>query len=305
MLAKLTAFLRLGRPIFLVGGFLHYGLGAAIAAQRGAHIDWTVFAWGQAAITAAQLMTHYANDYFDLEADCANHTPTRWSGGSRVLPNGELPAWTALAASITLAAAAMAAIAVLHLHLHARRASVMPLVAAVVLAWAYSAPPASLHTRGLGELTTALVVAVLTPISGLALQARCVPLDALFALATPACLMFAMLLAIELPDAAGDAVVGKRTLVVRLGARWSARLYVAAIVLAYAGAAFAPLVVRLAIFATTPLAILQVRRVARGDLREPARWESVTFAAVAMVFLGAAAELIAFAALAHAAHARS
>ena len=47
-------------------------------------------------MTAAQLMTHYANDYFDLEADRANRTPTRWSGGSRVLPAGVLPPRVAL-----------------------------------------------------------------------------------------------------------------------------------------------------------------------------------------------------------------
>ncbi|HEY6172920.1 MAG TPA: hypothetical protein VIX73_00700, partial [Kofleriaceae bacterium] len=103
-LRQLIAFIRLGRPVFLVGGFLLYGLGAAIAAWHGHAIDATRYALGQATVTALQLMTHYANDYFDLEADRVNTTPTAWSGGSRVLAGGELPAAVALVTSLVLAA---------------------------------------------------------------------------------------------------------------------------------------------------------------------------------------------------------
>ncbi len=87
-LRLLVAFVRLGRPQFLVGGFVLYGLGAALAKAGGAPFDRALYAWGQVVVTLTQLMTHYANDYFDLEADRANLTPTRWSGGSRVLPGG-------------------------------------------------------------------------------------------------------------------------------------------------------------------------------------------------------------------------
>ena len=97
---QVGAFVRLGRPLFLVGGFVFYGLGAAIAAYRARAaaraIDWRRYVWGQVAITATHLMTHYCNDYFDFDADRANATPTRWSGGSRVLPAGELPRAVAL-----------------------------------------------------------------------------------------------------------------------------------------------------------------------------------------------------------------
>src|SRR5438309_967131 len=46
-------------------------------------------------------------------------------------------------------------------------------------------------------------------------------------------LQFAMLLAINFPDAAGDAAVGKRTLVVRYGARTGAILRAAALAMPY------------------------------------------------------------------------
>ncbi len=88
---RLLSFVKLGRPQFLLGGLVFYGLGAALAAVDGASFDWRRYAWGQGVVTTIQLMTHYSNDYFDLEADRANSTPTRWSGGSRVLPSGAIP----------------------------------------------------------------------------------------------------------------------------------------------------------------------------------------------------------------------
>jgi hypothetical protein len=49
-LCSVRAFVKLGRPLFLVGGFVMYGLGAALAAYTGAKIDWARYAWGQLAV---------------------------------------------------------------------------------------------------------------------------------------------------------------------------------------------------------------------------------------------------------------
>ena len=111
-----------------------------------------------------------------------------------------------------------------------------------------------------------------------------------------------MLLAIEFPDAAGDAAVGKRTLVVRLGALPAARLY-AAMTLAAFGAlplwALAGLPARVAVapLLLAPIAIWQAVRVARGAYGDRARWGSVAFWAVALLIASAGAELVAVATL--------
>src|SRR5213078_2269338 len=138
------------------GGFLLYALGAAIAGVS----DWRRYVLGQLAVTAFQLMTHYANDFFDYDADRANATPTRWSGGSRVLVGGELPCEVALYAALALGAIGLVLSAVV---------GSLILVAIGVLAWAYSAPP-RLCARGLGELDTAVVVTGLVPWLGFRLQ---------------------------------------------------------------------------------------------------------------------------------------
>jgi 1,4-dihydroxy-2-naphthoate octaprenyltransferase len=295
--ARVRAFVKLGRPLFLGGGFVMYGLGAALAVYAGATLDWRRFAWGQLAVTATQLMTHYANDYFDLAADRANMTSTRWSGGSRVLADGALPPVVALVAALALAAVALGAVA--RFATGPFSPSVAPQVLLMLaLSWAYSAPPLRLHSRGLGELTTAAVVTLLVPWLGFVLQIggvrRLLPLAVI-----PLCaFQFAMLLAIEFPDAVGDAAAGKRTLVVRLGGAWAARLYVAIISAAYLTL---PLWVhhglppRFAIAAATtaPLAAWQVTRVAGGAWREPARWESIAFGSVALLVTTALVELLA------------
>ncbi|HEY0466642.1 MAG TPA: prenyltransferase [Polyangiaceae bacterium] len=294
--ARLGAFLKLGRPHFLIGGWLFFALGSAVAAILGASIDWPRYAWGQAVITASQWMTHYANDYFDLEADRANATPTRWSGGSRVLVDGTVAPRAALVASLVLAVIALSAALLL-----AARASsprhVLPLSLLIIaLSWFYSAPPLRLLSRGLGEATTALVVTLLTPLLGFYLQRGTLEWPLLLACFPIVCLQFSMLLTIELPDAAGDAAQGKQTLVVRNGPRWAARAIVGALIAAFGSLPLLfvlglPLQVAALAALPAPLAAWQATRLWRGAFRDPERWESLALCSVALLVTTTVAEL--------------
>jgi 1,4-dihydroxy-2-naphthoate octaprenyltransferase len=294
--ARLRAFVKLGRPQFLIGGFLLFALGTALAMVVGARVDWHRYVWGQATVTAAQWMTHYSNDYFDLDADRANSTPTRWSGGSRVLVSGTIAPRAALAASGVLGACALGA----SLALAARTGSprfVLPLAwIMIALSWCYSAPPLRLLSRGLGEVTTALVVTLLTPLLGFYSQTGALrPL--LFLACLPlCCLQFSMLLTIELPDAAGDAAQGKQTLVVRRGAEWAARccaLILVATVCSLPILFLLGLPPRVVAFAAlpAPIALWQAVRLARGAFRDPRQWEGLAFCSVALLATTSLAEL--------------
>jgi 1,4-dihydroxy-2-naphthoate octaprenyltransferase len=300
---QVGAFVRLGRPLFLAGGFVLYGLGAAIAVYTGASVtgavDWPRFVWGQIAITATQLMTHYCNDYCDYEADRANATPTRWSGGSRVLPAGELPRAVALVTALALALVALLATTQLVTRAGAAPGAALLLVTTNALSWEYSAPPLRLHSTGWGELDAALVVSFLTPLIGFHLQAGRLATLPVLAVLPLCCLQFAMLLAIEFPDAASDAASGKRTLVVRFGADRAARLYQIALLAAYVllmvavAAGLRPLAALCAL-APSPIAAWQFARMQRGDYRDPASWESLAFWSVALLIATSAGELVGF-----------
>ncbi len=300
--AQLLAFIQLGRPHFLAGGFLFYALGAAIARFQGASLDWRAYIWGQVAVTATQWMVHYANDYFDLDADRANHTPTRWSGGSRILPDGRLPPYVALVAAYLLAVLALSAVAVVGLAVRPGPLAVPLLLMAWAAAWFYSAPPVRLTATGLGELTTALVVPILTPLASYYIQRGRLTWLPLLATLPLAYLQFAMLLAIEFPDAVGDAQTGKRTLVVRLGPARAARLVQLALALVYVALPVGvwyglPWQVAVSASLASPLALWQTLRIRRGGGSNPARWNSLALRAIALLMVTTALEMAAFVAL--------
>lgn len=228
---RVRAFVKLGRPRFLLGGLVLYSAGAVLARPL-AELDVARWVLGQGAITATQLMTHYSNDYFDLEADRSNRAGTRWSGGSRVLVDGPLAPRVARDAALVFGAVALTLDAVIAA-LGAPSAGAV-LLLMLVLSWSYSAPPLRLHPRGLGAFTAALVVGALTPIVGAVMQRAEITSGVLAAVAPLALAQLTMILILDLPDAPSDGAAGKRTLAVRYGTTLTARIAAGLVVLTYA-----------------------------------------------------------------------
>lgn len=302
MLVAAHAFVKLGRPLFLVGGVVLHALGAVVAVVQGSAFDLSRHLRGQLIVSLFQLMTHYANDYFDLAADRANSTPTRWSGGSRVLPSGALSPVVALAAAVVLAAGGVSStvwFTVTGAFGAASPGAPVAFAAMFVLAWGYSGPPLRLHARGLGPLAVPAVVAGLVPLAGFLLQrAGAVGgLNALLAaIAGPFLLQLAMIVAVDVPDAVGDAAAGKRTVVVRWGRTTASWLYVGATGLAFAALPLArvgglPAASAWLAAMLFPLAAWQMARVVRGAFDDARTWDSVGFCAVALFVGTAIAEL--------------
>jgi len=299
----LVNFLRLGRLLFLGGGFVLHGLGVAAALASGAPLNVAALVWGQVAITATQLMTHFSNEYFDLPYDRANQTPTRWTGGSRVLPDGLLAPWVALAAALVCGAAALGAVVVLRTAVGSSPLAVGLVGLGIVWSWAYSAPPFRLHARGLGEATVMLLVPGLTPLVGYALQTGRVDRMPVLVVAPLCLLQLAMQLSINFPDLAGDAASGKRTLAVRLGQPRAAHLHNIALAAAYLALPLLvwmelPVGVAAAALTLAPIAAWQLWRVARGAGADPRCWSSLIEWNIVLVMGSAALEAVALVGLA-------
>lgn len=226
-------------------------------------------------------MVHFANDYYDQATDALT-TRTAWSGGSGVLPEGALAPRVALAASVLCAAIGLVATA--FAGIAGNPALALLGVAIGALAWAYSAPPLRLLARGLGELDTVAVVALLVPLAGYASAAGTLGGRALLAALPGACALFAMMLTVEMPDAAADAATGKRTLVVRWGVGSAA---IAARTLA-SGAVLLLLLVGQSAFDAPPAAFLAVipAAIVAGALAAPHLVAHLPFAT--FPFLGVA-----------------
>lgn len=296
---QLRLFIRLSRPLFLLGGVLLYALGAAIAAYLGRPIDATLYLVGQVLVTLLQLMTHYLNEYFDSEADQENSSRTWLSGGSGAIGPEGLPKKVALyAAVITLALATTIATAALV-------TGAFPLLAWPVLllsfsgAFFYSAPPLRLATSGYGEIIAALVVAGLTPAFAYALQTGELHRLLLMSTTPLIALCFAMIVVFELPDYATDLKHRKRTLMVRLG--WSAGMRAHDIAIVFALVSFAvafslglPPKVGFGALIVVPLAMAQIWQLNRIRQGYPPKWNILTFSGMALFSIAAYLELVGY-----------
>lgn len=209
--AAVWSFIKLSRPHFLLGGALLYGLGATFADE----ISVGRYLLGQAMVTAAQVTAHFVNEFADVAPDHLVTTRTFFSGGSGVLVSGELAPRVALRSAVATSVAAVVLAAVVAAF--APTAAVIGL-AALAVSWAYSMPPIRLLSTGFGEMVTSLVVVLLVPLTGAAVQGGMAEAGLWWTAAVLLPVHLAMMLAFELPDLESDAAAGKRVLAVRIGA---------------------------------------------------------------------------------------
>jgi 1,4-dihydroxy-2-naphthoate octaprenyltransferase len=208
-----TFFLTTRLP-FLTATIVPVALGGAVAASHGR------FAWGWFLLALLggaliHLGLNMANDLFDdaSGADAANVTPTPFSGGSRVIQYGLVSRKAVVVAASSCYVAGIA----IGLGLAVARGWGLLAIGAigVVISLAYSAPPLKLVHRGLGEVTTAVGFGPVTALGTYYVCAQRFSGEALYA-SLPVALFIALILYVnEIPDRAGDSVVGKRTLPVR------------------------------------------------------------------------------------------
>ncbi len=212
---KIWAFVRLTRPMFLGGAVLLYLLGAALAWVQGAAVDGASLLLGQLLVTSIQLTTHYANEYYDYEVDAAiGSARTPFSGGSGILVSGQLDRAVALHATHVCLIGA-----VIVLVLCGLTSPLMWIIGSCALlgGYFYSAPPLRLEGSGWGEWDTAILTAVLVPLTGYVMQANRFDPIVLIVCAPFVLIYVAMILTFEFPDYPADRAIGKRTITVRIG----------------------------------------------------------------------------------------
>ena len=232
-LSRRLLLFRATRAPFLSATFAPVFLGLAVAARVGLFDALTAVITVVAA-SAVHLGLNVANDVFDTlqGADDANATPTKFSGGSRVLQN----ALVTIREMSMLAIGCYAVAAVLGLALLVLRGSPALVVIAALgfcISVAYTMPPFKLVYRGLGEIATAIGFGPVMLLGAYTVQSRgSLSLEA-FVVSIPVALLVALILYVnEIPDRAGDAKAGKRTLPVR----WSEATVIRAFDLAAGGA---------------------------------------------------------------------
>jgi len=294
MFKKVVAFVRLSRPIFLLGGVILYALGALVARYEGYPLDPGLYLMGQLFVTSLQLMTHYLNEYWDMAADQLNTSRTLFSGGSGILPDGQqgfTPETAFTAAVVCLAINSAAAIMLIFQY------QTSPGVWAVLLlgflgSFFYSSPPLQFSGTGYGEAVASVVVAGLVPALGHLLQTGHPSWMLVLATAPLIIFHYAMLIAFEFPDFLTDEAAGKKTLLVRVGRRVGASIHNGLIALALGLATVAsfiglPAQVAISVAITAPLSVWQIITIRRMRRGEPISFHRLTLGAVILFALTA------------------
>jgi 1,4-dihydroxy-2-naphthoate octaprenyltransferase len=210
-------FVKLSRPLPILGVCLTFGLGTGIARYLGVSIDWGVYLLSQAWVTLLQLSMHYLGDYFAHPADSANTRRTPFSERSDALGPGKLPHSLALWAGVSCLSISASLTVLLLRTLGAAPAVYLIMLLIFLGVLSYSIPPLRLASSGYGELLLSILVTNLVPALAYLLQAkewsRLLPMTTFPLLL----LHLAMMVAFEFPDYATDTKFEKHTLLVRIG----------------------------------------------------------------------------------------
>jgi 1,4-dihydroxy-2-naphthoate octaprenyltransferase len=205
------------------------GTSAAVAEADG--VIWWRFGCALLVALALQVGVNYANDY----SDGVRGTDEERKGPVRLTATG-LAAASAVkrAAFLSLGAAAVAGLV---LSLVVNPWLMLVGVAAIAAAWLYTGGPKPYGYLGLGEVMVLVFFGFVATVGSAYVQVKDVPSAAWWGSLVVGLFACAILLANNVRDVPTDAVTGKRTLAVRLGATTARRMFVACYVGSFASVA--------------------------------------------------------------------
>jgi 1,4-dihydroxy-2-naphthoate octaprenyltransferase len=202
------------------------GTSAAVAEADG--VIWWRFGCALLVALALQVGVNYANDY----SDGVRGTDEERKGPVRLTATG-LAAASAVKRAAFLSFG-VAAVAGLVLSLVVNPWLLLVGVAAIAAAWLYTGGPKPYGYLGLGEVMGLVFFGFVATVGSAYVQVKDVPSAAWWGSLVVGLFACAILLANNVRDVPTDAVTGKRTLAVRLGATTARRMFVACYVGSFA-----------------------------------------------------------------------
>ena len=227
----INSYLKALRAPFLTGSLVPVVIGAALAFKESVFV-FSYFLVTLIGVAGLHLGANLINDYYDAGgSDPINLRLTPFSGGSRVIQNGEITRETVL--TMALFFFALGGFAGLWIVFKGRPMVLVIGFLGLAAGWIYSAPPLQLMSRGWGEgvifiafgplVTMGKYYVMSGSLSGLA-----------FLLGIPQGFFITGVIWInQFPDYEADRQAGKDNLVVRLGSETSRYFYCAIMLMAY------------------------------------------------------------------------
>jgi 1,4-dihydroxy-2-naphthoate polyprenyltransferase len=221
---RIGVFIRGARLPFLTGSMMPVVLVAALADFRGAWEGFFYFFLTLVGVAGLHTGGNLINDYYDsFGSDPINRFFTPFSGGSRVIQNGELSA--DFVRNLAYGCLGLGVLCGLALIYYGRPWVALLGLFGLAAAYLYSASPVQLMSKGLGELTIFLAFGPVLSLGAyyaltgrVAAEGFCVGLPLAF-------LITAILWINEFPDLEADTAAAKEHLVARLGLKKSRLVY--------------------------------------------------------------------------------
>ncbi len=239
------------RAPFLVASLVPVLVGGLAAWQIRSTFNATLFLLALVGAACIHLGANMGNDAWDYRSgnDLEVRHLNPFAGGGRVLIRDVLDPRLHLAVAMLFLGAGSA------IGLYLVSLVGLPLLVlgglGVLVAYAYVGPPLRLAHHGLGEIAVGIEFGPVTLLGTYFVLTRAFDPPAIVLSACLGLLVTGILWINEIPDIAADAVVGKRTLVVRLGVARSTTVFAGIV-----AAAYAVLIAGVAFFALTPWALL-------------------------------------------------
>ena len=218
------------RPPFLLASLVPVLIGLATVHASGVSLDWLSALLTLVGAVVVHAGANVLNDYYDAENGTDELNQERlfpFTGGSRFIQNGVLTRGQTARYGVFLLGVGM----LIGVVLWERSGNGLLTIGAtgLLIAWAYSAPPLALNSRGLGELCIAVAFGLLTVMGTDYVQRASFDAFPLLAAISYGLLTSSLLYINQFPDRKADEAAGKHHLVVRLGAqraRWGYLLLV-------------------------------------------------------------------------------
>lgn len=205
-------------------------MGYLLALRTAVEFNLTQFSLGYLILGTAHLSVSFSNDYFDRHSD-KNSVKTVFSGGSKVLIEHPEMEPLALKFALFLLCSSITANAFFTIIYAYPFWFFVFGVLGGLMGWFYTAPPLKLAYRGLGEISTMLVVGILMPGMGYFVASGTIgPLFQSFILPL-SCYGLFFIITVELPDFESDTTARKKNLVVKCGRTTGKRVSFAATII--------------------------------------------------------------------------
>ncbi len=199
--------------------WIAYTAGAALVVPPPALFSHPAYWAGYVMLFFIEVVTVFLNEVHDFCSDRENRYYGPFTGGSRVLVDGQLTAAALKRGAVIAGVLAFAALACLQVHSPSPAGANFLLAGvAIALGIGYTVPPAKLSHRGAGELVVAFTHSLLVVQCGAFFLGGGIGAWPIWAIGVP--LLLAVLPSITIsgiPDREADQAADKRTLAVRTG----------------------------------------------------------------------------------------